>query len=51
MIRIIKTATNRAEVNWDTGMEFQFLKLLKKLAEERNTLQNKKDDLMEMVQQ
>lgn len=38
MIRVKKTATRKAEVHWDTGMEFQFLKRLYELIQHRNEI-------------
>ena len=41
MIRVKKTATKKAEVCWDTGLEFQYLKRLKELIEYRNEIVRK----------
>lgn len=41
MIRITRTTTKKAEVSWDTGLEFQYLKRLQELIEYRNEIVRK----------
>jgi len=38
MIRIKKIATKKAEVSWDTGLDFKYLSLLDDMIKHRNEL-------------
>jgi len=42
MIRINQKSTREIRVCWDTGSEFQYLMLLKKLIEHRNDLEKRR---------
>lgn len=44
MIRIKKIATREIHVCWDTGMEYQFLKHMGSLIENRNHLEKNKEN-------
>ena len=43
MIRIKQISTRELCVSWDTGQEYRFLTLLKKLIEHRNDLEKRRN--------